>query len=167
MWANNEVGTLQPVREIAAFAAQQGAICTQRRGSGRRSRRGRLCSMWVGSADLHRAQARRTVRDWCLAGAPRASAGSVHARRRSGAGRSLGHPGCTRPSPALRPQSRSPRGIGSQEERRVRELRRQLDRLGARAPCQRQVLHGPDRRGKTAFQASPTSGSRDVLPTRS
>ena len=26
MWANNEVGTLQPVREIAAFAAQQGAI---------------------------------------------------------------------------------------------------------------------------------------------
>src|SRR4249920_3341436 len=26
MWANNEVGTLQPVREIAAVAAQQGAI---------------------------------------------------------------------------------------------------------------------------------------------
>ena len=53
-----------------------GRDLTQRRGPGRRSHRGRLCSKRAGPADLHSAQARRAVRDRCPAGASRASAGA-------------------------------------------------------------------------------------------
>ena len=68
MWANNEVGTVQPVAEIAEIARRRGALVAQRCRPGGGPPAGRLRRQRSGPAELHRAQARwpgrRRARCW-------------------------------------------------------------------------------------------------------
>ena len=61
MWANNEVGTVQPVAELAGGRARARHPVPHRRGAGGRPAAGRLRRLRRRRADRHRAQARRPV----------------------------------------------------------------------------------------------------------
>ena len=62
MWANNEVGTVQPIAELAAVAPAYGVPVPLRRRAGVRAAAGRLRRQRPGRDDRDRSQDRRTAR---------------------------------------------------------------------------------------------------------
>ncbi len=98
MWANNEVGTLQPLDEVVAPRPRARHPGAQRRGACGGTRTGRLRRLGPRRAQRRRAQARWSGRRRCAAGATRPRPGAAAARRRSGARRALGHAGRARPA---------------------------------------------------------------------
>ena len=62
MWANNEVGTVQPVAELADIAHEYGVPATHRRRASNRRGSGELCRLRCRRDDGDRAQARRSLR---------------------------------------------------------------------------------------------------------
>ena len=92
MWANNEVGTVQPIAELAVVAHEFGVPIPLRRRAGPRSAAGRLHRERAGRDDRHRSQDRRTARRRGAGPEPRAGAHTGAARRRPGARRPVRHP---------------------------------------------------------------------------
>ena len=97
MWANNEVGTVNPMRELAGDRPRVRRAAAHRRGAGGGRPAGRLRRLRGRRADAHRAQARRPYRRRRAAARPRGRAHPAAARRRAGAGRALRAP-WTRPA---------------------------------------------------------------------
>ena len=108
MWANNEVGTLQPVEEAVAIAAALRHPRAHRRRAGGRRGAGRLRRLRGGRAHLHRAQARRSLRRRRAGRPPRGRGERPRARRRAGARHPQRHPG----RPRHRRPGRRGRAVG-------------------------------------------------------
>ena len=142
MWANNEVGTVQPVADIAARRARARRPGAHRRRPGRRPAAGRLRRQRCRPADAQRPQDRRPARRRRARRPARRHPGAADPRRRPGA------PACARgtlDTPAIaafavaaRPQRRRAGGRG------VARLR------GAARPA-----------GRSASASSPRSPSGD------
>ena len=96
MWANNEVGTIMPIAELAAIAAEFDVPMHSDADPGRRPDPGRLHRQRTVGDERRRAQVRRTDRRRRAAAAPRHRVCAVAARRRSGARCPFGHTGCRR-----------------------------------------------------------------------
>ncbi len=94
MWANNEIGTLQPVWQVAAVTAEHGAVSHSDAVQAVGHIEVELRSKRVGPAELHGAQTGRALWDRCLAGASGASVGPDPSWRRSGARRAFRHSRC-------------------------------------------------------------------------
>ena len=159
MWANNEVGTVQPVTEIAALAARPRGDLAQRRGAGGRPPARRLRRERSRPDDLHRPQARRPVRDRRAARPPRGRAHHRPARRRTGARRPVRH---ARRRRGRRLRGRGRRGRGPAGEPRRRGCGRFASRSGRRGPggrarraCSRCSLDPAD---------EPAGGAQPRLP---
>ena len=146
MWANNEVGTVNPIRELAAIAARASASRSTPTPCRPSAAAGRLRRVRRRRAHPHRAQARRPVSaPACCCSAGRCALHPAAARRRPGARRALRHPGRPRRSSAWPPRSRG---------RRRRAAAPGGDaRRAARRPRRRGPRHGPRRHRSTATPA--------------
>ena len=163
MWANNEVGTVNPVRELAAVAHRHGVPihtdAVQAVGhppGGFRRVRGRR-------AHAHRAQARRPVRRGRAAARPGSAGHAAAARRPPGARRALGH---ARHARGRRPGHRRRAGggagaaAGGHDRRPARRPRRQdpghrAGRRAERRPRHRRIDGGPSRLPGNAHLSFP------------
>ena len=92
MWANNEVGAIQPVAELAAVAERARHPVPQRCRSGRRAASREPGGQRRDRADDHRAQDRRAGRGRRAAAGQGRWTRSRAAWRRPGARRQVGHP---------------------------------------------------------------------------
>ncbi len=94
MWANNEMGTVQPIAEVVDIARASRHPRAQRCGAGRRLPAARLHRQRSRRHDDHGAQARRTRRCRRAADPPRDRGDPAAARRRPGARPALRHDRC-------------------------------------------------------------------------
>ena len=159
MWANNEVGTVQAIPGDRSDCREQRRDLPQRRGQAIGHVQVDFAAKWARSADLHRAQARRTVQHQCAGRAAVARLAPL-LRRRSGRGRvrsaHSGRSGCRGPC-----RGGSPRDIGSGA---AGGTAWQLDQLGARRRASAR-LHGPTpNRSPSGYRQHPVPrvlGRRD------
>ena len=153
MWANNEVGALQPLDDVVALGAPVRGARARRRGAGRGPGAGRLRCVRARRDDRHRAQGRRTGRRGCAAGPPRARPHARAARRRAGARGAVRH--------ARRGAAGVVRARGRRRRRGARGVRRPASERCAtrssrasRRSCPDAVLRGPARHGSRRLPAN-------------
>ena len=111
MWANNEVGTVQPVADVVAAAQPARHPGARGRRAGARPAAGGLRRLRAGLPGGQRAQGRRPDRRRCPAGQARPAAGAGAARWRPGAWRCAPARWTRRRSAALGAGGRA-RGVG-------------------------------------------------------
>ena len=167
MWANNEVGTVNPIRELAAVAHGHGipfhTDAVQALGQlPRRLRRERRRR-----DDRHRPQDRRPGRRRRAAAAPRAAADAAAARRRPGARRPVGHARRRRRSSASPSACRAGASTASPSGRRGWPAARRPGRRGApRGARTRSPATRSRGRRRTGCPATPTCASPAARATR-
>ena len=148
MWANNEVGTVQPMAEVVDAGAERRRPGPHRRRAGGRAAAGRLRrESALDAMTISAPQARRPRRasgPWCSAAG--CDTRPAAARRRAGARRPLRNPG--RPGDRrvrAPPLERAPRGLARARAARLAALRDELVRGGPRGGAGRR----PERRSRT------------------
>ena len=104
MWANNEVGTVKPIRELAAIAPRVRGAAAHRRGAGRRQLPVDFAASGRGALTLTGHKLGGPLGVGALLLGREVALHAAAARRRAGARRALRHAGRARPSSASRPR---------------------------------------------------------------
>ena len=165
MWANNEVGTLQPIDEVVALAGRARHPGAHRRRAGGRRGPGRLRRLRRRRADPHRPQGRRPVRRRRARRPPRDRGHPAGARRRPGARhpqRHHRHPGDRR----LRRRRRAGRQAPGRARRPGRRAARRPGAPGHRGGPRRPPARRTPTPRRTGCPATPTSASPAARATR-
>ena len=165
MWANNEVGTVNPIRELAAVAHEYGVPLHTDAVQAVGHPAGRLRRVRRRRAHPDRAQARRPVRRGrAAAAAARCALHAAAARRRPGARRALRHarhPGDRRPGRGRRARRRATRRSGPRRSAGLRDdlvgkvLATVPDARAQRRPGHRTIDGGPSRLPGNAHLSFP------------